>query len=71
MKIPFNRERILHDAEAGARQAHVSLRHRDHKWLPLTGKDENMLLEERVSRAREYAVWRVSAYERGEVGQPW
>ena len=50
---------------------HAKLRHRGEDWVELGGKEVGLRLEDRIRRAREYAVWRIGAYERGEVGTPW
>ena len=70
-RVPYDREGVLGLAEAGARDTHGRLRHRGEDWVVLDGREIGLRLEDRVRRAREYAVWRIASYERGETVTPW
>jgi hypothetical protein len=69
--VPYVKAQVLVEAERGARLAHASLSHRDVKWATLDSADVGLRLEDRISRAREYAVWRMAAHDRLEVVTPW
>ena len=71
-----SRDRILGEAERGARLAARSLgtQTKDEKtqaWRQMTAGERTSREEDRVTRALKYAFWRIDAYERGECSSPW
>lgn len=70
-KVPYDREELLARAEAGARATHGQMRHRGPDWVRIGDREIGLRLEDRVARARAYALWRMEAYERGECVTPW
>ena len=70
-RVLYSREKILAEAEAGARAEHARLKHRGEDWVQLDGKEVGLRLEDRIRRAKDYAVWRIGAYERGECDTPY
>lgn len=70
------RERILRDAESGARVAARGLGtevkdEANGGYRQMTTKEISDRESERVGRAIRYAQWRMKAYEDGECDSPW
>lgn len=73
---PWEREFIMRDSEQGARHSAQKLGtlkkvEGGNGYVPMTASEIAARTEERVERAREYAVWRIKSYEAGECASPW